>query len=129
VSVQCLEAKFYAEFLGRMGLADDPRFARQFDPATWGPATAALAAILAGQSRAHWATVFAGSDACVAPVLSPAEAAADPHLAARGTWDSAGALQPRAAPRFDGVAPPAPPAPPRRDADRAAILAELGLTG
>lgn len=129
VSVQCLEAKFYAEFLARMELADDPRFARQFDPATWGPATAALAAIFAGGTRAHWAGVFAGSDACVAPVLSPAEAAVDPHLAARGTWDSEGALQPRAAPRFDGGTPPAPPAPPRRDADRAAILAELGLSG
>lgn len=129
VSVQCLEAKFYAEFLARMGLADDPRFARQFDPATWGPATAALAAIFAGGTRAHWAGVFAGSDACVAPVLSPAEAAADPHLAARGTWVAEGALQPCAAPRFDGVAPPAPPAPPGRDADRAAILAELRLSG
>jgi crotonobetainyl-CoA:carnitine CoA-transferase CaiB-like acyl-CoA transferase len=127
IAVQCLEAKFYAEFLDRMGLSADPRFARQFDPATWGPATAALAAIFATQTRAHWATVFHGSDGCAAPVLSPAEAAADPHLAARATWATGAALQPRAAPRYDGATPPEPPAPRPRDADRAAILDELGL--
>lgn len=127
VAVQCLEAKFYAEFLDRMGLADDPRFARQFDPATWGPAAATLEALFAAQPRAHWAAVFAGSDACAAPVLTPDEAAADPHLAARGTWRAAGALQPAPAPRYDGAAPPATAAPRPRDADRAAILAELGL--
>lgn len=127
IAVQCLEPKFYAEFLARLGLSDDPRFARQFDPATWGPAAAALGEIFAAQPRAHWAAVFHGSDACVAPVLSPAEAAADPHLVARGTWATAGPLQPRAAPRFDGATPPEPPAPRPRDADRAAILAELGL--
>jgi len=127
VSVQCLEAKFYAEFLDRMGLGADLRFARQFDPATWVPAAQALGAVFAAQPRAHWARVFAGSDACVAPVLSPEEAARDPHLAARGTWLTKGALQPAPAPRNDAA--PAPvPAPPRpRDADRAAILAELGL--
>ena len=127
IAVQCLEAKFYAAFLDRMGLANDPRFARQFDPATWAPAAAALAAIFAAHDRAHWAAVFDGSDACVAPVLSPAEAAADPHLTARATWSVEGPLQPRAAPRFDGATPAAPPAPRPRDAARAAILAELGL--
>jgi crotonobetainyl-CoA:carnitine CoA-transferase CaiB-like acyl-CoA transferase len=126
VSVQCLEAKFYAEFLARLGLTEDPRFARQFDPASWAAATAALADLFATRDRAHWAAVFAGSDACVAPVLAPAEAAADPHLAARGTWASE-PLQPRAAPRFDGIRPADPPPPPQRDADRAAILAELGF--
>ncbi len=128
IAVQCLEAKFYAAFLERLGLTDDPRFTRQYDPATWGPAASALAEIFARYPRAHWAEVFAVSDACVAPVLSPLEAAADPHLAARKSWVRAdGVLQPRAAPRFDGLIPP-DPAPPRpRDADRAAILAELGL--
>jgi alpha-methylacyl-CoA racemase len=126
IAVQCLEAKFYAEFLARMGLTDDPRFARQFDPATWGPAAEALAEMFARQDRAHWDRVFAGSDACAAPVLSPAEAAHDPHLTARGVWVE-GPLQPRAAPRFDGTAPPPPPLAPTRDADRAAILADLGL--
>lgn len=126
ISVQCLEAKFYAEFLHRMGLTADPRFARQFAPSTWPAATTALAALFAAQPRAHWAAVFAGSDACAAPVLSPSEAAADPHIAARGVW-SEGPLQPAPAPRFDGARPPPPHPAPGRDADREAILSELGL--
>lgn len=128
VAVQCLEAKFYADFLARMGLSGDPRFARQFDPATWAPATAALTAIFAGRTRAEWNAVFAGSDACAAPVLSPAESAADPHMAARGVW-RADPLQPAPAPRYVGAPLPDPPPPRPRDADRAAILAELGLAG
>lgn len=129
VAVQCLEPKFHAEFLARLGLTADPRFARQHDQAAWPAAAEALAAIFAAHPRAHWAAVFEGSDACLAPVLSPEEAARDPHMAARGTWVRAGDLQPAAAPRYVGEALAPPPAPPRRDADRGAILAELGLAG
>jgi alpha-methylacyl-CoA racemase len=127
VSVQCLEAKFYAEFLNCLDLTDDARFARQFDPESWAPAASHLAQVFAPHPRAHWQDVFAGSDACVAPVWSPAEAAADPHLAQRGTWVSGAALQPAAAPRYIGESTAPQRAPPRRDADRAAILSELGL--
>lgn len=129
VSVQCLEAKFYAEFLARLGLETDSRFARQFDPASWAPAAEALSALFATRTRAEWAAVFAGSDACAAPVLSPEEAATDPHLAARGTWLTEEALQPAPAPRYVGEATPHPAPPRTRDADRAEILAELGLAG
>ena len=45
--------------------------------------------------------MFAGSDGCVAPVLSPAEAPGHPHNAARGTFaDVGGVVQPAPAPRF-----------------------------
>lgn len=126
LSVQCLEAKFYAEFLARLGLAQDPQMAPQHDPALWPVQAARLAGIFAQEPLAHWADLFAGSDACVAPVLSPEDAAQDAHMQARGTWlEAHGMLQPAAAPRFDG-APPAPPkAPPDRGADTQAILAEL----
>ncbi len=127
VTVQCLEPRFYAEFLSLLSLSTDSDFARQNDPATWPRATGRLAAIFAGQSRDHWTALFAGSDACVAPVLTPAEAAADPHLAARSTWTRAGgALQARPAPRFDGRALD-PAEAPLRDQHRAEILRLLGL--
>ncbi|MEZ5751515.1 MAG: CaiB/BaiF CoA-transferase family protein [Paracoccaceae bacterium] len=127
VSVQCLEPKFYAEFLSRLGLTDDPDFARQNDPKAWPRATTRLTALFAGESRAHWAKVFAGSDACVAPILSPDEAANDPHIAARQVWAApGGVLQPRPAPRFDGTVPQVAEAP-ARDQHREAILRELGL--
>ncbi|MCB1395000.1 MAG: CoA transferase [Rhodobacter sp.] len=126
-SVQALEPKFYAIFLDRMGLTGDPDFARQMDPAAWPRATERLTTLFASQPRDHWTALFAGTDACAAPVLTPDEAAADPHLSARGTWTEAqGQLQPRPAPRFDGVARD-PAEIPLRDQHRAQILADLGL--
>ncbi len=126
VTVQCLEAKFYAAFLALMGLEDDPDFARQHDPALWPRCTERLAEIFAAHPRDHWAGLFAGSDACVAPVLSPFQAAEDSHMAARGVWaQAAGALQPAPAPRFDGAATPLPDTLPGRDEHREAILAAL----
>ena len=129
ISVQCLEPKFYATFLERMGLAGDPVFATQNDPTQWPVQTKMLAALFASQPRAHWAAVFAGSDACVAPVLSPQEAAHDPHMAARQTWTAdQGIQQPAPAPRFDGHAP-RPGAVPERGADGDALRRELAARG
>jgi crotonobetainyl-CoA:carnitine CoA-transferase CaiB-like acyl-CoA transferase len=129
VSVQCLEPQFYAAFLDRLGLSDDPDFAAQYDPAQWPAQTARLAGIFAEQTADHWVAVFEGSDACVAPVLSPQAAAGEPHMAARGTWREVdGILQPAPAPRFDGAARAAG-AIPARGADGAAIRAEMKARG
>jgi crotonobetainyl-CoA:carnitine CoA-transferase CaiB-like acyl-CoA transferase len=101
ISVQCLEPKFYAEFLSLMGLGNDPEFASQFDVTAWPRQTALMAGIFARQSRAHWEALFAGSDACVAPALNPAESAAEAHMADRGVWQNVdGVLQAAPAPRF-----------------------------
>lgn len=126
LSVQCLEPKFYTQFLDLMGLSDDAGFADQFDPAQWPGQTQRLADIFTSRPRDHWAALFAGTDACVAPVLSPAEAASDAHVSARGIWRPDGTTAP--APRFDGFRPPARPAP-ARDADRDAIEADLKARG
>ncbi len=132
ISVQCLEPKFYAEFLSLMGLADAPAFADQYDRTQWPDQSARLSALFAERPVSHWAGLFAGSDACVAPVLSPWAAAEDPHMSARGVWSASdGMLQPAPAPRFDGRSrSPAPPT--ERGAQSAAIrreLAEKGLIG
>ena len=137
ISVQCLEAKFYADFLAVLGLSDDADFARQYDPATWPRATERLAALFDERPRDDWAARFAETDACVAPVLSPWEAAQDPHLAARASWIAPdGALQPAPAPRLSDAAPEPEPAPapkpaaiPARDAHRDAVLADLRARG
>lgn len=101
ISVQCLEPKFYAEFLTRLTLAQDTDFAQQFDVAQWPRQTALMAGIFAKHPRAHWEALFAGSDACVAPALDPRQSAKDPHMAARGVWqDHDGVLQASPAPRF-----------------------------
>lgn len=129
VAVQALEPKFYALLLQGLGLAGDPAMAAQHDPAQWPAQTARLAAIFAAHPRAHWEQLFGASDACVAPVLSPDEAAADPHMAARGCWQEVeGTLQPAPAPRFDGARAGIAPRP-ARDQHRAEIRADLRQRG
>ncbi len=125
ISVQCLEPQFYALFLEKLGLSEDPEFQRQHDKALWTKLTARLEDIFAAEPRAHWATLFDGSDACVAPVLSPGEAADDPHMRARKVWSAPdGVLQAAPAPRFGGELAPIH-APCTRGAHSAEILAEL----
>ncbi|MGD9866023.1 MAG: CaiB/BaiF CoA transferase family protein, partial [Pseudodonghicola sp.] len=51
VSVQCLEPKFYALVLDKLGLTEDPDFTRQFDKALWPKAAERLAGIFAGAPR------------------------------------------------------------------------------
>jgi alpha-methylacyl-CoA racemase len=123
ISVQCLEPKFYAEFLMRLGLTEDPAFAPQFDAARWPQQTALLAGIIARHPRAHWEQVFAGSDACLAPALDPRQSMSDPHMAARGVWqDPDGVLQAAAAPRFSTEPPGGPNAIPARGEHSQAIM-------
>lgn len=128
MAVQALEAKFYAIFLDRLGLSDDPEFLRQNDRSLWPHLTSRLEAIFATHPRAHWEALFHGLDACVAPVLPPEQSAKDPHIQARGIWQGDGPHRQAApAPRFDGQPPAHPKDPPERGADTAAIRAELGF--
>ncbi|MEM6587769.1 MAG: CaiB/BaiF CoA-transferase family protein [Pseudomonadota bacterium] len=125
LTVQSLEPQFYDIFLDRMGLTPDPDFATQYDPDLWPAQTQTLTQIFASHPRAHWLELFEGTDACVAPVLSPWEAAHDPHMAHRAIWQTAGGqLQPAPAPRFDGKTSQAAVATPR-GADGDDIRAEL----
>ena len=73
--------------------------------------------------------MFAGRDACVAPVLSPEEAPAHPHAVARSAFlEVDGVPQPAPAPRFsvttEGVA--GPPRHPGDDTDE--VLAAAGYS-
>lgn len=125
ISVQCLEPKFYAIFISLLGLADDPDFARQFDPESWPKAMQKLVDLFASQPRDHWAALFADTDACAAPILSPDEALTHPLSVARGIWKDDGALQAAPAPRFDGRVRK-PGEAPARGQHTDDILAELG---
>jgi len=100
VAVACLEPKFFAEFARLLPL--DTRLAeRQYDRETWQEMRAAIAARLRERSRNAWERTFAGSDACVAPVLTLAEAAAHPANVARRSHLRVGRLQrPSPAPRL-----------------------------
>ncbi|WP_419999579.1 CaiB/BaiF CoA transferase family protein [Streptomyces boninensis] len=113
MAVGALERQFFAEFVRLLDLGEDPPEQRDF--ARWGELRERVAARFKERTREEWTAVFAGSDACVAPVLSLREAPAHPHLAARGTFTEDGGLtQPAPAPRFSATPgavrrPPAQP--------------------
>ncbi|MBI4998021.1 MAG: CoA transferase [Rhodocyclales bacterium] len=101
LAVGPIEPQFHAEFLRRLGLDGDPLLAQSLDDSTWAAARARLAGIFAAEPQDHWCRVFDGSDACVAPVLDPYQAAGHPHLAARRVYQTRdGVLQAAPAPRF-----------------------------
>ena len=79
ISVQCLEAKFYQIFIEKLGLADDKEFQQQHNKALWSSLNGRLEDLFRSENRDYWAKLFDGSDACVAPVLSPGEALASPE--------------------------------------------------
>ena len=129
VAVGALEEQFYAALLDGLGLAGDPDLPDRADPASWPELRRRFTEVFATRTRDEWAGAFAGTDACVAPVLDPDEAAAHPHLAARGTYrEVGGLLQPAPAPRFSATPTDVPPPAPATGADTDAVLAGLGLS-
>lgn len=100
LAVGAIEAKFYAELLARIG-ADPALAASQHDRSTWARTRATFAEIFATRSRDDWAAELVGTDACVAPVLSIAEAFTDPHNRSREAFVTEhGVTQPAPAPRL-----------------------------
>ena len=128
LAVGALEPKFYAELLDGLGLAG-AGLPGQHDRAGWPVLRDRFAATFLTRTRDEWAAVFAGTDACVAPVLGPAEAPVHPHARARDAFIEVGGLvQPAPAPRFSRSAAGLPGAPPRPGADTDAVLSGLGLS-
>ncbi|MDI2590388.1 CaiB/BaiF CoA-transferase family protein [Pseudomonas sp. 681] len=128
VSVQALEPHFNALLFHTLGLGDDPDFKRPYDSRLWGQLQQRLAAVFASQPRQHWVDLLEGSDACFAPVLTPAEALLHPHMAERGVYSRTdGVLQAAPAPRFS-ASPSAVGAIPKRGEHTAEILRKAGLS-
>ena len=121
---RCLDGKFLA--LG----AIEPQFrASLFKGLALpdGSGREQIAAVLATRGRDDWARHFAGTDACVAPVLDLGEAPVHPHNIARRTFlDLDGVFQPAPAPRYSESALDRPDPPRREGEDGAAILEALG---
>ena len=128
VSVCALEPQFNALLFSKLGVGDDPDFRNPYDAGSWPRLRERLATLFATQPRQHWIELLEGSDACFAPVLTPADAMAHPHMAARGVYaEREGVLQAAPAPRFSG-SPAAEPGPtPRRGEHGAEILRAAGL--
>jgi alpha-methylacyl-CoA racemase len=129
VAVGALEPQFYAALLDGLGLTGRMD-GDQYDRAHWPAHRERFAAVFATRTRDEWAEHFAGSDACVSPVLGLTEAPRHPHMRARGVFaDVDGAPQPAVAPRFSRT-PGLPPTPPHGTGeDTEAVLAAWGFTG
>ena len=125
VAVGALEPQFHAELMERLGL--DPADFPQFDQDGWPEQKRRLAEVFASRTRDEWAEVFEGSDACVAPLLSLAEAPDHPHNRARQAFvEVDGAPQPAPAPRFSRTPGAVRSAAPEYGQHTDQVLAELG---
>lgn len=129
VAVGCLEPRFFAEFARLLPL--DQRFAHgQYDRAIWPAMRAEIGARMRQKTRDDWETVFAATDACVAPVLSLREARDHPHNRARGAFVRSGDLdRPAPAPRFSQAPSTIGAAPTDRDLKPETVLARFGVAG
>lgn len=119
VAVGALEPQFYEALLQGLGLTGES-LPDQHDRAAWPRLRARFAEIFASRTRAEWSADFAGSDACVTPVLTLAEAGEDSHLAARATVTEVDeVVQAAPAPRFSRSDPPllSPPPEPGEHTD------------
>ncbi|MFD5694252.1 CaiB/BaiF CoA transferase family protein [Streptomyces rubiginosohelvolus] len=128
MAVGPLEGQFYAEFARLLGIAD--AFPDRWDLARWDELRAAVTERFLTRTRAEWTEVFAGSDACVAPVLSLTEAPHHPHLAARSTFvEHGGRTQPAPAPRFSATPVSVRTGPALPGADTEAVAADWDVPG
>ena len=127
ISVACIEPAFYQAFIDTAGI-DKDTFADQWDRSAWPSRIETLASLFAQQPREAWLARFEGVDACVAPVLSLAEARDHPHNVARQSFQAIdGVPQAGAFPRFSRTPAATPSGVQRKDSNRHAILRRWAL--
>ena len=100
MSVGAIEPQFFKLVLAMLDVDFDP--ARQHDRSTWASLGEVFKERFLSNTRAHWSALFDGTDACVAPILSVADALEHEHMGARGSIlpTPSGGVQPGLAPRF-----------------------------
>lgn len=126
--VCAIEKQFYKVLLQILDISEiDLR--DQFDQRKWPAHIEILENAFARKSRDEWCDLFAGSDACVTPVLSLAEAPNDPHIESRRTFESVdGVLQPAPAPRFSRTPSRITTPPKAPETQLTEVLRDWGLT-
>jgi alpha-methylacyl-CoA racemase len=124
IAVGALEPRFYAAFLTGLGI-DGEDLPGQNDRAGWPVLRARFTEVIIGKTRDEWTEIFAGTDACVTPVLSFDEVARHPHMAARDTVITLdGVTQAAPAPRFSRTPAGVPTPPGPVGADTESVLAD-----
>jgi alpha-methylacyl-CoA racemase len=114
VAVGAIEPQFFAQLLAGLALAMD-EVPGQYERDRYEEMHAIFAERFAAKTRDEWTRIFAGSDACVTPVLTWTEAADNEHLLARRSLiDVDGTRQAAPAPRFSRTPAAIPGRPPQR---------------
>jgi alpha-methylacyl-CoA racemase len=113
MAVGAIEPQFFAQLLTGLGLAPD-EVPNQLDIGAYPEMHKIFTERFASKTRDEWTEIFAGTDACVTPVLTWREAAHNEHLRARSTLLTAnGVDQAAPAPRFSRTPPGPVGAPPK----------------
>jgi alpha-methylacyl-CoA racemase len=128
LSVGAMEPHFYRSLMLGLGFAEES-IPPQDDQSQWERLTERLAEIFRRRSRAEWLDIFHGSDACVTPVLSLADAPSHPHNRERATFvEVGGVMEPAPAPRFSRTPPPPPSPSPGAGVHATECLLQWGFT-
>jgi alpha-methylacyl-CoA racemase len=127
VAVGALEPRFYSALLDGLGLSEDD-LPDRLDRSRWPELRRNLGDAFMTRTRDEWEAVFAGTDACVTPVLGLDEAPRHPANAERRVFTDAGGFPlPVPAPRFGDPVVELGKAPgPGEDTDE--VLVQAGLT-
>lgn len=126
ISIAPLETKFWKCLLELLQIKEETIGDRD-NRSHWPSMKSRFAKIFASEPRAHWEKLLSGTDACFAPVLSPAEASVYEHAKARNTYAS-NESQPAPAPKFTHADTPMPGRPKAPGTDTRDILTTAGFT-
>jgi alpha-methylacyl-CoA racemase len=127
MSVGAVEARFYGEFISKLGL-DDADLPKQHDRNGWPVLRERFTAAFLSRTRNEWCEIFDGSDACVAPVLTFSESPSHAqHVARKSFVEVAGVVQPAPAPRFSATPSSIKGPAPRRGEHGFAALKDWGF--
>lgn len=128
VSIAANEGRFYREALAVLGL-DEQALPGQHDQASWPMMKQRFAAVFKTRTRDEWAALAAGTQSCIVPVLSLAEAPLHAHVQQRESFiEVDGVLQPAPAPRFSRTPGAIQNPPPRPGQDTQAVLSDWGFS-
>jgi alpha-methylacyl-CoA racemase len=125
MAVGALEPVFYEDLLTGLGLSDAPP---RYPVTNHARLRELFTQRFKQRTRDEWTATFAGLDACVEPVLSMTQAAADEHMRARGAYlNRDGVVQPGPAPRFSRTPSQLSDPPPVPGQDTVQALRDWGI--
>jgi alpha-methylacyl-CoA racemase len=129
IAVGAIDAEGCRQFLRGLGIApDDPLHEAVRRREHWPAAARRIALLVAARARDDWIGLFSDTQACVAPVLSLAEAPIHPqHVANENFRTIGGVTQPVPVPSFSDTPAPDIRSPTRSGGYTLEVLGELGI--